>query len=191
MAFYSRGGLESLGFKTLGENVQISDKASLYGVEHISIGSNVRIDDFCVISASENGINIGNHVHIATFSSLIGRGNITLSDFSGLSGRVSIYSSNDDYSGNFLTNPTIPAQFLNVSSKDVFLAKHVIIGCGSVILPGVTIGTGASIGALSLITRDCKEFGVYTGNPARYMMNRSTDLLALEQQLRISRGEYE
>lgn len=51
MGFYSREQLEKIGFKSLGKNVLISDKSSIYSPENISIGNNVRIDDFCILSA--------------------------------------------------------------------------------------------------------------------------------------------
>ena len=155
-------------------------KASFYNSKKISIGSNVRIDDFCVLSAGEGGIEIGNNVHVAVFCSLIGSGKITISDFSNLSSRVSIYSSNDDYSGLTLTNPTIPDDFKNVRSADVLLCKHVIIGAGSVVLPGVKLNEGASIGALSLVSKDCEEFKIYAGVPAKAIKVRKKDLKLIE-----------
>lgn len=99
MVMLNRKDIESLGFLSIGENLQISDRASFYGTERISLGSNVRIDDFCVLAAGIGGIFIGDYVHVAVGATLIGAGKITLSDFSGLSSRVSIYSSSDDYSG--------------------------------------------------------------------------------------------
>lgn len=74
MSFYSTDELRKLGFYSVGSNVRISRKASFYGIERISIGSNVRIDDFCVLSAGLGGITIGNYIHIAVYSSLIGAG---------------------------------------------------------------------------------------------------------------------
>jgi len=106
-----------------------------------------------------------------------------LEDFSGISGRVSIYSSNEDYSGNFLTNPTIPAQYANRQHGNVTLKRHAIIGAGSIILPNVEIGIGAAVGALSLVRENCKEFGIYVGNPAKWVKWRSRNLLKLEQEL--------
>jgi galactoside O-acetyltransferase len=167
MAMLPREAVENIGFFSIGKNVQISDRASFYGVARISVGNNVRIDDFCVIAAGEGGISIGNHVHIAVCASLIGAGKITISDFSGVSSRVSIYSSSDDYSGATMTNPTVPSQFTGVTHADVFLGRHVIVGSGSVILPGVTIEEGAAIGALTLVNKNCESFGIYMGNPAR------------------------
>lgn len=188
MAMLSREAIEDMGFASIGEHVQISERASLYGASRIHLGNNVRIDDFCVLSAGVGGIEIGDNIHIAVFTSLIGAGRITLSDFCNLSSRVAIYSSNDDYSGATLTNPTVPAEFTGVTHADVFLGKHVIVGSGSVILPGVTLEEGAAVGALSLVTKDCKAFGIYAGNPARRVKERKRDLLELESSLRAVRA---
>lgn len=179
---------EQMGFASIGENVQISDRASFYNISKISLGNNVRIDDFCVLSAGIGGISIGNHIHIAVFSSLIGAGKITLSDFCNISSRVSIYSSNDDYSGSAMSNPTLPSQYTGVTDADVLLCKHVIVGCGCVILPGVTLEEGVAIGALSLVTKDCEAFGIYAGNPARRIKERKRDLLELEKAFTLSRN---
>lgn len=182
MSFYTVDELRTLGLAEFGEDVQISRKASLYGTARIMLGSHVRIDDFCVLSAGERGIEIGNFVHIAVFSSLIGAGKITLSDFGNLSSRVSVYSSNDDYSGEHMTNPTVPERFTGVSHQDVFIGRHAIVGAGSIILPGVRIEEGVAVGALSLVNKDCSAFGLYYGIPVRRMADRSRHLLELEQQ---------
>lgn len=183
MAFLTEQQLGALGFASLGRNVLISDKASVYGAERIHIGNHVRIDDFCVLSAGKGGIEIGEHIHIAVYSSLIGAGKITISDFCNISSKVSIYSSNDDYSGHFMTNPMIPDEYTNVIHADVTLGKHVIIGSGSVILPGVILYEGVAIGSLSLVSNDCEAFGIYIGVPARKVKNRSKKLLDLEKKL--------
>ncbi|MBB1603856.1 acyltransferase [Variovorax sp. UMC13] len=181
MAMLSQDAIKALGFLSAGENLQISDRASFYGVNRIALGNNVRIDDFCVLSAGLGGISIGDYVHIAVYSSLIGGGKIELSDFCNISSRVSIYSSNDDYSGGAMTNPTVPDEYTNVTHADVFLDRHVIVGSGSVILPGVTLEEGVAIGALSLINKHCKAFGIYAGNPARRIKERKRDLLSIER----------
>lgn len=180
MAILSEQQLKEVGFKSIGKNVRISDKASIYGAQGIAIGDNVRIDDFVVLSAGEGGIDIGNYIHIAVFSSLIGAEKITLRDFCNISSRVSIYSASDDYSGEFMTNPMVPEQLTKVEKSPVFLGKHVIIGSGSVILPGVTLGEGVAVGALSLVTKSVAEFDIVAGSPAKKIKNRRTNLLELE-----------
>lgn len=183
MAFLTQEQLVYMGFASLGNNVLISDKASIYGASRINIGNNVRIDDFCVLSAGEGGIKLGNYIHIAVYSSLIGAGQITLEDFCNVSSRVSIYSSNDDYSGGYMTNPMVSSEYTNVKHADVVLGKHVIIGSGSVVLPGITLHEGVAIGALSLVTKDCEAFGVYIGSPTKKIKDRNRDLLEQETKL--------
>jgi acetyltransferase-like isoleucine patch superfamily enzyme len=97
---------------------------------------------------------------------------------------VSIYSSTDDYSGDTLTNPTVPDELTGVTSAPVTVGRHAIVGAGAVILPGVTIGTGTAVGALSLVRRDVADFTVVGGVPARILGERSRRLLELEQRLR-------
>ena len=181
MAWLTNEQLEAMGFARVGRNVMLSDKASYYNCKNIRIGNNVRVDDFCVFSAGIGGIDIGNYVHIAVYASLMGAGNISLADFSGVSSRVAIYSSNDDYSGATMTNPTVPSEFTNVQHADVKIGKHVIIGASSVILPGVTLEEGVAVGALSLIRKDCQSFGIYMGIPAKHIGERKRDLLELEK----------
>lgn len=178
--FYTEQELQKIGFKSVGKNVLISDKCSIYSPQNIEIGDNVRIDDFCVISAGELGIRIGNNVHIAVYCSLIGNGSIIMENFSGLSSRVSIYSSTDDYSGNYLTNPTVSKEFTNVISGTVRLGKHVIVGSGCVILPNVNLGDYCSVGAMSLINKSFDNSNIIAGIPARVIKHRENKLFDLE-----------
>jgi acetyltransferase-like isoleucine patch superfamily enzyme len=177
-----------MGFASVGENVLISDRASFYNCAKITIGNNVRIDDFCVLSAGVGGIHIGDYIHVGVFASLIGSGKISISDFCNISSRVSIYSSNDDYSGASMTNPMVATQFTGVSHADVLLAKHVIVGSGSVILPGVILEEGVAIGALSLVQKNCKAFGIYAGYPVKLIKERKRNLLELEKRFLSSVG---
>jgi galactoside O-acetyltransferase len=181
MSFLSETELNQIGFKYLGKNVKISDKSVFYNPARISIQDHTRIDDFCILSAGKGGIEIGRYVHIACYCSLIGSAPIKLQDFVGISGRTSIYSSNDDYSGNYLTNPNIPDKFKNVTSKEVVLEKHALTGVGVVVLPGVRIKEGAAVGAHSFVKRDCEPFMVYAGNPTKAIKERSRKLLDLER----------
>lgn len=181
MTILSLEAIKSLGFKSFGNNLHISEKASFYNCSRISLGSNVRIDDFCILSAGEGGIFIGDYVHVAAAATLIGAGLITLSSFCNISSRVAIYSSSDDYSGLHLTNPMVPSCYKSVNHADVYLGRHVIVGCGSVILPGVRLGEGVAVGALSLVKGDCAAFGIYAGTPARRIKERHQDLLELER----------
>lgn len=176
--------LAELGLAGFGSNVQIDPTARFFGAGRITIGSNVRIDAFAVISAGAGGIDIGDYVHIAAHVFMAGAARIVVEDFVGLSGRVSVYSSNDDYSGGHLSNPTAPDDLRDVTSAPVTFHRHALIGAGSVILPGVTIGEGGAAGALSLVRRDVEPWTTVVGTPARVVGERRRDLLQLETELR-------
>lgn len=181
MAFLSPSALAEIGFAGLGANALISDKASIYGAERIEIGNNVRIDDFCILSAGEGGICLGNFIHIAAYTSIIGGGRVVIGDYSNISSKVSIYSSNDDYSGEFMTNPMVDSRYTNVTCKPVSLNKHVIVGSGSVLLPGISLGEGVALGAMSLANKSLDAWGIYAGQPAVWLKNRDKGLLAHEE----------
>lgn len=171
-SFYTEGELYDLGIT--GKGIQISRNAKIYG--KLTIGDYSRIDDFCVLSASE--IEIGRYVHIAAFCTLQGSAKITLCDFSGLSSRVSIYSSSGDYSGKHLANPNVPEPYSE--SGEVKLGRHALVGCGSVIMPGVIMYDGSAVGALSFVKHDCDNYWIYAGNPAVKIKPREKNLLHLE-----------
>ncbi len=178
--FLSQYDIKKIGFKKVGHNVSISDKTSIYSPHLIEIGDNVRIDDFCILSPGKLLL-IKNNVHIACHCTLIGQEQITLDDFSGLSSRVSLYSSSDDYSGEFMTNPTIPKDFTNVISSAVYIGKHVIVGAGSIILPGSILNEGVAVGALSITKGILDGWYIYGGAPCRKLKPRSTNLLEIEK----------
>ncbi|MBW8017469.1 MAG: acyltransferase [Planctomycetes bacterium] len=183
MPFMNNDEIQELGLKHVGKDVRISKKASFYNPANISIGDFSRIDDFCIISAGRGGIEVGRYVHIGCYSSLIGQGKIIIEDYSGTSGKVSIYSSSEDSTGEFMCHPTIPEEFTNVKHGPVTIKKHVVIGTGSVVLPNVVIEDGVFIGALSLISKNCKPFSIYGGIPAKRLKKRSKKLCELEEQL--------
>lgn len=180
-SFYSQEELKNIGFRIFGRNVLISRKASVYGAEQISLGNNVRVDDFCILSGK---IEIGNYVHIAAYAALYGgEAGIYIGDFVGLSARTSVYSATDDYSGVALTNPTVPEQYKNVENSPVYIGKHVLVGATSVILPGVFLGEGSSFGSFSFITHDSEEWSMNMGIPARKVKERKKDILELERRM--------
>jgi galactoside O-acetyltransferase len=188
MGFLNLSQISAIGFRSCGRNVLISNKASFYGASRITLGDSVRIDDFCILSAGDGGIVVGNHVHIACYSSFIGKEEIKLGDFSNISSRVSVYSSSDDYSGATMTNPTVSDNFKNVDHRPVEIGSHCIVGSGSIILPGVSLGKGSAIGALSLVKGHCDAFSIYAGIPARKMGDRSRDLLEAEKRFIASKN---
>lgn len=186
--FLSEEELKALGIKAYGEDVLIGRHAVLYSPEKLSLGNHVRIDDFTIISGR---VTLGDYIHISQFCGLYGGDDgIVMEDFSGLSSKCSIYAVSDDYTGASMTNPTVPAKYKPGSiSSPVHIGKHAIIGCNSVVLPGVTVAEGTAVGSMSLCNKSTEEWSMYVGIPARKKGERKKDILELERQLHADESE--
>lgn len=184
MSFYTENELQEIGFLSVGKNVKVSNKCSIYRPQEIEIGDNSRIDDFCILSGS---IKIGRNVHIAAFSNLsAGQCSITFEDFSGLAYGCHVFTGSDDYSGRTLTNPTVPLEFKGLKEAPIIIARHAIVGTNSIIFPGVTVAEGCAIAALTMVNKSTKPWGIYFGVPAKRIKERKQDLLKLEEEYLLS-----
>jgi|ERR1043165_1725904 galactoside O-acetyltransferase len=181
MAFLENEQVMKLGFKKLGQNVLISDKASIYGADKICIGDNCRIDDFAILSAGKGGIEIGKFVHISPFASITGKEKITMEDFSGISSRVCVFSSSGNFDGELLNNPTIASETIPMICGEVYFEKYALVGAGSVVLPNVRLGEGCVVGALSLVKSNLEPFKIYAGSPAKFIKERVVDVVMLKE----------
>lgn len=106
----------------------------------IHIGENVLLDDYCYVS-DQKSIKIGNNVTIAAFC--------YITDFNHRFGEKDKSVLEQGY-----------------DRKPVVIEDSVWLGTHVIILPGVTIGKGAVIGAGSVVTKDVSPYTVNVGNPA-------------------------
>ena len=176
-SFYTPEELAQLGLKSYGENVRISRYAQIYSPEKISIGDNVRIDDFCILSGN---ITIGSHIHIAAYCALYGADyGIVMEDYTGLSARATIYAAMDDFSGDYLIGPIHEDKSINVTGGLVQICKYAQIGVGGLVFPSVCVGEGTVLGAMSMAKQALIPWSIYAGIPAKKIKNRSKGLLNL------------
>ncbi len=144
----------------------------IVGVENITFGHDVLIDDFVLIMARKP-MTVGSHVHIGCFAAITGGEEVSIGDFCAVSQGVRLLTATDDFTDWGMGNSTVPEEFRNVRRAPITLERFSIIGANSVVLPGVTIGEGASVGACSVVTRDLEPWGVYLGN--RRVRDRDRD----------------
>ncbi|MDR1694376.1 MAG: acyltransferase [Lactobacillaceae bacterium] len=182
-SFYSEEELKDLGLKAFGRNVLISRKCSIYGAKNILLGSNVRIDDFCILSGQ---ITIGSNVHISAYNALYGSKGIEIGDFCGISPRCTLFSATDDFSGEYMVSPMVPEEFTNVQGGKIVLTKYVQIGSGTIIMPNVVFGEGAATGAMSLIKSNVPAWKIYAGVPAKEIKERSRNLLKFAEKCKFN-----
>ena len=179
--------MEDLASK--GREVFIDPWVRIVRPDLIHIGDHVRIDAGVLLSGS-HPIRIGDHVHLAAGTKIFSSGGpVDIASYANLSSDVKIFSASDDYTGGSLTNPTVPDAYKQVTRAPVRIESHVIIGAGSVVLPGVTLGFGSAVGALSLVREEVGDGVVVAGIPARPIGRRDTArLVSLEAMLREGRS---
>tara|TARA_Y100000389_G_C17454382_1_gene517059 strand:- start:2222 stop:2812 length:591 start_codon:yes stop_codon:yes gene_type:complete len=179
--FLNPNELKKISFKKIGKKVFISRNVVIVGAKNISIGSNVRIDSFSCLIAPKKELKIGSYVHIGAHSYLSATEGIELKNFSGMGQSVKLYSVNDDYTGNSLTNPTTGKDFKNVKKGKITIGKHVCIGSNSIILPNVNIKSGASVGSFTLVNQNLNGNYIYFGIPAKPLIKRSKKYILFEK----------
>lgn len=176
--YFDKEELLSMGVREIGENCTVSRKCSIYpGERGITLGNNVRIDDFCLLVGN---ITVGNYVHIGAFSGLHASksGHILFRSFSGISSNVHIYANSDRFDGEFITaKPGLPEGCIDDVCCEVVLGEYSQIGTSSVVLPQGSLGEGTAVGAMSLVNKPLDSWKVYAGIPCKFIRTRSRKML--------------
>jgi acetyltransferase-like isoleucine patch superfamily enzyme len=158
--------------RSIGQDVFISGQVEIRRPHLVSIGSHVAIDTgfYCTVGAE-----IGDYVHIGPYVTVIGgaTGRLRMDHFSGIAAGCRIVCASDEYLGEGLVGPTVPAaQRDRVIVAPVTFERFAVTGTNAVILPGVTLAEGTAVCACSLVTKSTKPWTVYAGTPARPVRSR-------------------
>lgn len=136
------------------ETTQIGERTRIYAFSHIlpgaKLGSDVNINDHVFI---ENDVIIGNRVTV--------KSGVQLWDGIRLQDDVFIGPNATFTNDKFPRSKQYPDAFLITTVEE-----GASIGGGAVILPGVTIGRRALVGAGAVVTKDVPDFAIVYGNPA-------------------------
>lgn len=151
-----------MGNNNLPIGVRAFEFTKIIGLENIVFGSPVIIDDFVLIYA-RSSMSFGNYVHISNFTSITG-GDFSIGDFAAISQGCRILTATDDFTGWGFGNSTLSEKYRNLKRGPINIGKFCIIGANSVVLPGVSIGEGTTVGACSVVTKNLDPWGVYINN---------------------------
>lgn len=158
-------------FREIGEQTVIEGSTRIFHPEKISIGDQTYIAHECILKGyplASYSIRIGSDCWIGECCYLHGAGGINIGDRVGIGPHtVLLTSQHKGFLENVMDNPIDFAPITILSGAD--------IGFGTKILPGVTIGKGAIVGAGSTVTKDIGDFEVWAGNPARFIRDRIKD----------------
>lgn len=128
----------------------------LFG-EELDPGTTVRPSFRCDVGTN---IHLGRSVMVNYDCVLLDTADIRIGDHTLIAPRTVIATSSHDF-------PAMQRRDVRTLSLPVHIGSDVWIGASSVILPGITVGDGAIVGAGSIVTHDVPAGEVWAGNPAR------------------------
>ncbi len=174
-----------------GRNVVFGQNVVLRHPHKIHIGSNVVVDDHCLLDAkgdSNEGIRIGSGVFIGRNTILSCKnGDIVLADGVNIGFNCELFSASRVEIGadvlvaayayliggtHDLTESSSPVIMQNRSSRGISVGAGAWIGAGANVLDGVSIGARAVVGAGAVVRGDVPPGGVAVGVPARLLPSR-------------------
>lgn len=181
--YLSFSEVAALGLAACGKQVFISRRAVLAHPQCLALGNSIRIDAYCSI-IGRGSVCIGDHVHIGSSVTITAGAAVRIGSFSGIASGARLFTSDDDYSGEFLTGPTVPEETTRVKLAPIELGSHAVIGANAVVLPNTVLEEGAVIGALSLAQGRYPGWTIYGGVPAKPLKGRSQEALAKAEAVR-------
>ena len=148
-------------------SVQCDGRVHVSGTANIKLGKRCRLGMEVELRTVEAGhIQIGEDTRLNRGCTLTSYAQIRIDDFTIIGEFVSIRDANHGLKRGE------PMRYQPHTCKPILIGRDVWIGRGSCILPGVTIGEGAVIGANSVVTRDVPDFAIAAGVPAKVIKMR-------------------
>lgn len=176
--------------KGCGLDAKVFKNAQIIKPELVVLGRACQIDDFVWMLAGQ-GIEVGDRVHIAVFTSIGGGGRTIIESYAGLSAGCRIISGSEEFMGQGMTNPCIPKDFRVVRRSEVVIEKHALLFTNTIVFPGVRIGQGAVVSAGSIVSRNLEPWGIYrmkNGKIQKVADRKKDVILAGENELIASLG---
>ena len=163
-------------FKNKGDDVFIHEQAIIKHPQLCTIGSHVAIDNGVTFSTQ---VEIGDYVHISPFVCTIGgkTNKAVFKDFTFVAAGTKIVVGSEDYTGEGLVGPVIPLKYRKLILQDVIFERFSGCGVNCSIMPGVTFGEGAILGANSLALKSLEPWTIYVGSPAKPIKIRKKELI--------------
>jgi len=167
-ASHGTGELQLDRFKALGSNVVFEPGVLVFHPETISMGSNIYVGHNAILKGYyKSEMQIGDDSWIGQQCMFHSAGGLYIGKKVGIGPGVGILTSTHEDQGRFvplLTSPLVAAE--------VVIEDECDLGWGTIVLPGVTIGRGALVGAGSVVTSDVEPYSVVAGVPAKLLRMR-------------------
>ena len=154
-----------------GEGCVFEEGALVFHPDRVFVGAGVYVGHYAILKGYHAAdLSIGDGTWIGQRAFLHAAGGLVLGDNVGVGPGVMILTSTHREAGR-----AIPILHAPLVMAPVRVEDDADLGVGAILLPGVTVGRGAQVGAGAVVTRDVPPYAVVAGNPARVLRERPTE----------------
>lgn len=165
---HGSGAFQPAELARLGQGVVFEPGVLVFHPENIEIGDNVYVGHGAILKGYYKGrMRIGANTWIGQGAFIHSAGDVTIGETVGIAPYVKVLTSFHTEAGR-----DVPILAAPIELSPVVIEDDSDVGIGAILLPGVTVGRGAQVGAGAVVTRDVPPFAVVAGNPARILRYR-------------------
>lgn len=157
--------------KYCGESVQINEFCKICMPEVVEIDHHCRICDFVFIWGGK-GVKIGYHNDIQPQVMVWGGGELVIGNYVSVGLGSILLTATYSHKEGLRMVDGLPEGHTLANYGRLVIQDDVYLGAGCNVLPNITIGEGAIIGANSLVNKDVDPWGIYVGSPAKKIGER-------------------
>lgn len=172
MNTYNIDGAEFMGenvkasLKKVGADVTIMPLAKICRPQVVELDDDCRVCDFVFIWGGQ-GVKIGKNCDVQPHVTVWGGGALEVGDRVSIGlGSVLLTAVYSHAAGLKMVDGLAEGEASALYGK-LTIGTDVYIGASCTLMPDITIGEGAILGAASFVNRDCEPWGIYVGSPAK------------------------
>lgn len=139
-----------------------------------SEGANCHYKGFSSVFKNSENIVLGNNVYLGKHTEIDAAGGVSIGNGVVFGPDVCIYSRTHNFDSADLAALPYDNKFI---VSPVTIKDYVWVGKRVLILPGVTIGKAAIIGAGAVVSKDVPDYAVVVGNPAKVVRYRNEEMV--------------
>jgi acetyltransferase-like isoleucine patch superfamily enzyme len=167
-ASHGTGAFTPSQLRSVGADCVFEAGVLVFHPENVSLGENVYVGHQTILKGyHKNELRIGDRTWIGQQCFFHAAGGITIGASVGIGPGVKILTSQHAEAGR-----AAPVLFSPIEAAPVVIEDDADIGVGAILLPGVTVGKGAIVGAGAVVTEDVPAYAVVAGVPARVLRMR-------------------
>lgn len=185
---YELEGIEFMGenlrsqLKFCGKDVRLYPLCKMIRARNAELDNNCQIFDNVFIDAGKS-LKIGKYSTLTWNVIIEGGANTKIGDRVFIGPGSKLLTSTYKING-FYTVEHLPEGCQETEYGDIVVKDDGYIGANCTVMPGITIGEGAVVGANSLVTKDLEPWGIYVGSPCKKIGEREKPTEERKQKLR-------